>query len=89
MAGMKHYFLVSITIPDNTKYDKWQSWNAFLANPQLPTETGAGIQKLAQNVWLIERASGALFFSHLVSLADGYGLNPQVRFLLEEETAAS
>jgi hypothetical protein len=84
---MKHYFLLSVTIPDFAIHDSWQSWLGFLYKYPLHKKTPAGIERLAENVWLIERASGVTFLSHLVSDADGSGLNPKVRFLMEDESA--
>jgi hypothetical protein len=89
LAGMKHYFLVSLTIPERTKSDMWQLWLGFLDKYPPHKKTPGGIQRLAQNVWLIDRANGVTFLSHLVSDADGNGLNPQVRFLMEDEVVAS
>jgi hypothetical protein len=86
IAAMKHYFLVSVTIPEQTQYDKWQSWLAFLSHNTLHRKITAETQRLADNVWLIDQSTGAIFFSHLVSQADGYGLKPQVRFLTEDST---
>ena len=85
LSDMKHFFLVSLTIPEDIKYDSQQSWLGFLDRYPVHKEAPAGIQRLAQNVWLIERANGAIFLSRLVSDADGSGLNPQVRFLMEDE----
>jgi hypothetical protein len=89
IAGMKHYFLVSVTIPEREKHDRWQAWLQFLSNNALHNKLSKGSQKLAENVWLIEKASGVIFFSHLVSEADAYGLNPQVRFLTEDDVEFS
>jgi hypothetical protein len=84
MAGMKHYFLFSIAIPDRSKSDIWQLWLGFLHKYPTHKKAPEGTQRLAENVWLIDRATGVTFLSHLVSEADGCGLNPQVRFLMEE-----
>lgn len=86
---MKHYFLASLTIPDKTAHDSWQLWQSFLYKYPTHKKTPEGIQRLAENVWLIERANGVTFLSHLVSDADGNGLNPQVRFLMEDEIEVS
>ena len=89
IAGMKHYFLVSITIPDRHDSAPWQWWLALLDNHGLHKKTPAGTQRLSENVWLIERDNGVSFLSHLIYEAEQRKLKHQVRFLMEDEAVTS
>jgi len=81
--AMKHYFLVSITIPDRTKAAPWQLWLGFLNSHPTHKEAPKGIERLAENVWLIPRDNGVSFLSSLVYEAAQIPLTCTVRFLTE------
>jgi hypothetical protein len=84
VAGMKHYFLFSVTIPDGQDPLMSQSWQGFLYNHPTHKKPAEGIQRLAENVWLIERTNGVSMLSSLVSSAEKFVLKASVRFLMEE-----
>jgi hypothetical protein len=84
---MKHYILVSITIPDRRAVVKWQAWRGLQEALESQAEQAEGIEKLSDNVWLIPRDSGVSFLGFLVHQADEDELRYRVRFLMEDDSA--
>ena len=82
---MKHYILVSLTKPDQTKRERWQLWLRFSNAPLVLSEPPKGTQSLAENVWLIERDTGIKFLASLAHEAEQYELVYQVRFLTSDD----
>jgi hypothetical protein len=82
---MKHYILVSVTIPERSKTARWQAWQGFLQALAEQADKSPENGKLAENVWLLPRENGVSFFATLVHQAEHFGLQPQVRFLREDD----
>jgi hypothetical protein len=84
---MKHYILVSITIPEKPTSEKGHLWLGFrqaLAE-RLKQHVQSG--RLAENVWLLDRDNDVKFFAFLVHEAEQSELPLQVRFLTEDDQA--
>jgi hypothetical protein len=84
--NLKHYLLIWLTRPDQANSPKWQLWLRFLHTTLLQTEPPKGIQRLAENVWLIPRDSGVKFLVSLGHEAEQHELVYQARFLTSDDT---
>jgi hypothetical protein len=82
---MKHYVLVAVIEPPRTEAAQLQGYRALLADKlhisNLPDPEN---RKLAANVWLLERDSEVSTLAKIVSEAEAYGVQFQVKFLAGE-----
>ena len=83
--GMKHYILISITIPPPDAPTTRDIWRNFLFDNPAHKPLPEGGARLAENVWLLDRATGVNILARLVSHAEDVGLKPQVQFLKEDD----
>jgi hypothetical protein len=84
---MKHYFLVSITIPSRDDPAPWQWWLQFLEIHAAHKKIPEGSQRLADNVWLLERDNGINYLASLISEAAPRKLKHQVLFLMSDDVS--
>lgn len=82
---MKHYVLVAVIEPPRTEAAQLQGYRALLADKlhisSLPDPEN---RKLAANVWLLERDSEVSTLAKIVSEAEAYSVQFQVKFLAGE-----
>ena len=81
---MKHYILVSVTIPEKSTSEKGQLWLGFRQALAERLKQRAQSGRLAENVWLLERDNDIRFFAFLVREAEQSELPLQARFLMED-----
>jgi hypothetical protein len=79
-TSMKHYVLVTITRPQRTDSEGVQKYFVFRQMTQADNQS----EKLAENIWLIERASGAKVLAEVLSAAAQTNVKFDIRYFTEE-----
>jgi hypothetical protein len=63
----------------------WQSWSGFLYSHAPHKKEPEGVQRLAANVWLLDRSVGVSVLASLVHDAEQSGLKIQAQFLKADD----
>ena len=82
---MKHYILLSVTVPHDDEIEKIAAWQTLQQLLASKAKTSKDIVVLAPNVWLCPRGAGMLFVAECVARANKHEIQHHIWFLDEED----